>query len=349
MKRPYKETQMATVALLPKIFRKAPILFWSSITLSIMIASLALAQYSPDPRAFLGFCISYAIGFTAIPLVFRASFHEFSDLAAHCDSFMTLDTEEASKTSASDWMKREMKFFSGNAPMLAFGVLTGAIALLSFQLGNYPAKFDHALGIFAASVQFFSATLAGIGIYVAFSGCLLVWRLGAFKVIVRSHRYGIKSVGTLLSKCYFWIALAWSAYVCSAVFSISDSSQGLAAAKYPFLILVAPTLTIFLVMFFVCQYPLHLRMTEYKRENLLKLDLIIDKLSPTHTENFSKDAREAVEFLEKRRNEFASLPEWPFGYKGAIGALGSTVTVILPATVSTLMPVVTRAAGLVVR
>jgi hypothetical protein len=77
-------------------------------------------------------------------------------------------------------------------------------------------------------------------------------------------------------------------------------------------------------------------MVEYKQTQLTQLDSALDALhrKVLDSEDTPHDLMEKISIVEGRRTEILSLPEWPFGFRGMLGAVGSSITVLLPTLIS---------------
>jgi len=312
-----------------------------------MVISLAFAWNMNEPRAYLGFSLTYAVGFLTVPLVFKFAQSRFEYWAENAKTFVE-PTDNIASQDLERWLKNEISFFGGSPPMYVTGLLTAMAAFFTFWLAEYPAvQLNNAASIFTTLLQFASTFVAGLGIYGIFCACRTIWRIGKkFRVRVKTHKFGVMSTGIVLVQCYFAVAISWSIYVLSAILGVEHFEFALLEAKLPLLILVLPTLAALFVSFVVCQTPLHLRMSQFKRDQLEKIETILDGLRPTHDQQFTRDIADKIAFFESRRTEIASLPEWPFGYKAIVANVGSSIAVILPTLISSLVPVVARAAGI---
>ena len=73
----------------------------------------------------------------------------------------------------------------------------------------------------------------------------------------------------MLVKCYALIAVAWCFYTGSATWSLSGT-------WVPVLALATPAVIFFVGSFILCQFPLHRRMVQCKRTELIELDDVLD-------------------------------------------------------------------------
>lgn len=77
----------------------------------------------------------------------------------------------------------------------------------------------------------------------------------------------------------------------------------------PVWILVSSTLPLIIGSFLVCQIPLHNRMLEYKKNELLRIENLLQKELEIHKFNdFTEERRAKIDFLERRKSFFYNSP-----------------------------------------
>ena len=188
-----------------------------------------------------------------------------------------------------------------------------------------------------------SAFVAGLGLYTVFEASRLIFRLGdgTHRILVKSHKFGIVSTGSMLLECYFVIALVCAVYYLSAITGAKSLVSDFKYWNPPLWMLTVPTAVFIFSSFIICQIPLHKQMVRYKRNKLAEVERRLDDLKPKFERSLTTKLREEIKFNEDKRLEILSLPEWPFGLKAMLGAIGSSVTVVLP----TLFSLIVKIAG----
>jgi hypothetical protein len=224
--------------------------------------------------------------------------------------------------------------------MVAGGATTAVLALLAYSQGEYPIGYDSAEKLFAAAVVAFSSFLGGIGLYATVCMTRMIWRFADFEIIVKSHQFGVLSTGRVIVKCYFLVGSVWSIYTLATI--LGSPHLGIKAASVPLLLLVAPTFVIILASFVICQVPLHNKMVEFKRKELLKVEERLDRIGVAFDELTDTIYRH-IQFLEAERQRILGLPEWPFDFKDLLGAVVSSLT---PALISSAIAAAVRSTWL---
>jgi len=328
--------------IVPPPFRGAPYLFWFLCFVAFAGASWAISSGMPHGWRYFAFCLSIAAGFLTVPLVFRLAYLRFKGWSENVPSFVVLD-DRFGPDALAGFLSAELAQFRGPASAFILSVPFGAMAWFVFWLAGYPVGLGSLSSIFAGVLVACSAFVAGLGLVTIFYGCRTIWRLGAFGVRVRSNKFEITSTGAMLSQCYLAIAFSWALYSVSAIAWVDRSH--LAEAQLPLMLLSAPTFVAFSASFIACQFPLHLRMLEFKKRELRTIEDLLDQLKPTRVEDLDSARKERLDYFQMKRNEAAALPEWPFNSKALWGALVSSVTAVFPALVTTSLSTVAKAAG----
>lgn len=331
----------------PWPFRKMPYAFWSLIFLITTATATAFAWNMPNPRPYFGLCISQAAGFLTVPLVFRFAYFRLSDWALAAQAFIKCGPDNPG-VNAEERLEDKIAYFRGTPVMYWVGGIVSGLAIVSFWSSGYPeVGFQSGSKAFSSLMVISSSFIAGMGIFAVLRTCLMLWEVGRCSVRVTKGRFGILLTGRVLVQCYFATAVAWSFYVCSAIIGATDLNSFLLEARTPILVLAIPTLAILFATFVACQIPLHNRMIEFKREELDRIEGILDRLKSSYSENISQELRDRIIFFEKQRDETTALPEWPFTSSALLGAAGSTATIVAPAILSTLVPAIAKASGLI--
>ena len=329
--------------IVPPPFRGAPYLFWALCFAVFAAGAWIISVRLQQGRTYFAFCLCIATGFLTVPLVFRLAYLRFKSWGDSVSSFVVL-TDKFGRDELASFLSAELSQFRGSQKTFVLSAVFGVMAFLVFWFAPFPVGFDSFPSIFAGVLVACSAFVAGLGLVTIFYGCRTIWRVGAFGVRVKSNKFGITSTGAMLSQCYLAIAASWAVYSFSAVAGVERTH--LLEAQLPLMLLSAPTFVAFSASFITCQFPLHLRMLEFKKRELQLVEDLLDKLRPTSVEDLDSARKEKISFFEARRNELAALPEWPFDYKAFWGALGSSVTAIFPALITTTLTTVAKAAGL---
>lgn len=143
-----------------------------------------------------------------------------------------------------------------------------------------------------------------------------VWNLGDLpgcKVRADHHRFGIQTVGDMLFKISCAAAGVWFFYALAIGTAIKLALPIEVVLTSPIVVLVAiPTLVFIIGAFVICQIPLHQRMVDSKRAEILRLQSIADELVPSSAEAITDDMMRKRQFVETQLDRARSLPEWPF-------------------------------------
>lgn len=332
---------LVVARMAPWPFRSHPYLFWAFTLVLATVLCIVASRQSPDPRRYLGLVLATGIGLLSVPLVFRFAYARFSAWGETVDAFLE---RESDGLAPSAWVAEELALFRGSGPMYSTGLFTALVAVLTYWLSDYPVGVRHFAEAVAGVVITASAFLAGLGLYGIFCVGRMIWRLGKFRVRVKNHKFGVLSTGRVLTQCYFAVALAWTPYVVGAVLGLPHIDSDRLVANLPILVLAVPTLLAMFAQFLICQIPLHERMVDYKRTELFTIDQALDTLRSVAAEDLNLEIRQKIEFFENRRAHTMLLPEWPFGFGALLGALASTVMVIVPSLISQVVAAAARAA-----
>jgi hypothetical protein len=332
----------------PRPFKNRPMVFAGVVAGLFASISSVIAIFMHEPRPYLGLCIPVAFGLVSVPFAFRFAHHRFVEWAQTANSFVVAHgKDERSADEDKDvqqWLLAQLSFFAGSRDMYLTGLMLSVWALLAFYLGDYFSYMNAWQMAFVCGLIGLSAFVAGLGLHAIYGASRLIWRLGdgTHRILVRGHKFGILSTGRMLLQCYFVIALVCMVYYLSAVTGERSFLSELKFWNPPVWMLVLPTAGFILASFVVCQIPLHKQMVTFKRNELAKVERRLDELKKRFEKTFTGKLREEIKFHEDRRLEILSLPEWPFGLKGMLGAIGSSVTVVLPTLFSLIAKTVVR-------
>ena len=322
------------------ILRKHPYFFWTACFAIAVAGSVFFAKNSANPRPYLGLCVAQSAGFLTVPLAFRLCYGIFLEWGKTIESFMVPNTPGT----LLQWFRQEMHFFEGSGAMYSAGICLGLLASFAFYAGDYLANYSLSSAVYAYAIIFTTAFLAGIGVFAMCCASRVIWRIGKLRdtsIRVETHKFGILSTGIVLAKTWFIIVLVWCVYNLSAIFGLQVINMKTWLTSVPVWILVSSTLPLIIGSFLVCQIPLHNRMLEYKKNEFLRIENLLQKELEIHKFNdFTEERRAKIDFLERRKSFFLQLPEWPFSTRTLIG-LG--ISTFMPLFLSLLSVVTTEA------
>ena len=307
------------------------------------VVSFGMAVHAKSPRAYLGLCVPVAIGLLSVPWAFQFAYGRFFEWSKNVKTFARpLSRSKDSESQGNDvesWIVDQLSFFRGSTAMYGTGLVLVGWTLLAFYLGGYFSELNSREVTFFCILTCLSAFLAGLGLHAVYGGGRVIWRFGKgkYKILVRGHKFGVLSTGRMLGECLFVISLVCMVYYTSAVLGEKHPYTDFRIWNAPLLMLIVPTAGFLFASFIVCQIPLHRRMIEFKRDELAKVELILDDLKIRADSKVTSELRDNIKFYDDRRLEILALPEWPFGFKSMLGAVGSSVTVVLPSVLSVLV------------
>jgi hypothetical protein len=329
----------------PWPFKGRPFLFEIVIFALFAMASCVIASYMSEPRQYLGLCLPVAVGLLSVPFAFRFAHRRFIDWARTVNSFADrVGRHSADQNDAEKWVLAQLSFFAGSAGMYWTGLGLLVWTLLAFYVGDYFSNLNALQIAFFCILTTLSAFLAGLGLYAIYEASRLIWRLGdgTFRISVKAHKFGVLGTGRMLGECYFVIALVCMVYYTSAVLGQKHLFSDFKYWNPPMLMLVLPTAGFILFSFISCQVPIHRQMVIFKKNELARIEHKLDQLKLQIDKSLTSKLREDIKFYEDRRVETLSLPEWPFGFRGMLGAVGSSITVVLPTLLGLLAKAVAR-------
>lgn len=302
-------------------------LFWLALFVITALLSFYLSQTLPeDQAAFRGLAIYQAAGLFLVPLGVREGYRIFIEWASRLGNFVEHEH-------VSEWFVDELSFVRGNWLMALSGFGLGTVSLLAFHHGGYFDSYPPFPYFVVSLIMFVSASFAGIGLYLMFCVSRALWRLALLpgvRIKVRRHRFGVMSTGATLFKCWMIIACIWAVYVASAFVGFPGEDYESIMHRPPMWLLAYPTFPLIVGSFIICQIPLHRRMVEYKREELMRLDRMLDEIQPVTATALDENLRDNIEFLDRQKNQYRALPEWPFSLVSLLGTGASSVTAIFP-------------------
>ena len=308
---------------------RGTILFWLAVSLAV-IAGSALVSTTLESHAdrYRAICVYLAVGFTSVPLAIQVGYTVFRNWAAQAGHFAYYRDP-----TIGDWLHAEFGFIRGERGMVAAGASMGIIAVIAFVYGGYFEEYPHYPSLWLGGVMFGSAGFAGMGLYTMYCASRTFWRMGQLEqleLVVHEHRFGVLSIGSALFRCWLMIGVVWAIYTATAYVGYTGENPDVIIQLPPMWILAIPTLPFIVGSFVVCQIPLHRKMLAYKREQIQRVDRMLAELSPASVDEMDSERRSKIDFLEKRKLQIRSLPDWPFNRASLLGTGASSLTAILP-------------------
>lgn len=305
--------------------RTNPYFFWSIIGSAGVITLLAL-WLKTGIRTFLFPFVPLSLGIALIPIATRVGYNILLNWQEQVATFVRVSGE----IDLDKWYKSRFREGANSKAPLVCGFLFNILSFIAFIMAG---TFNHlawyyslVTGVLLLLVNF----LCGVVLCSMWFLGKLVWDLGRrFKVHVSRHSYGITSTGPVLAKVYLVAAIVW--------FIISLSAY---RSDYSWLLLVFLTTPTFIFLcgsFIVIQFPLHVRMREFKSNELRKLERVLAKLIPENLEEFSNERREQIEFYHRLEDSISELPEWPFRWGSYAGVIGTSLGAMAPTILSYLL------------
>jgi hypothetical protein len=224
-----------------------------------------------------------------------------------------------------------------------FTVVATAIVYHTTFYGQIPdetAKWVGMTTVFAAEF------LAGAALTALFGFARAIRRMGNRRdctLRLSRDQFGVLSTGTLMFKCWCVALVLWMLYQIPNILEMVETSP-LSVLQSPAVIALAlPTLVLMLLFFYWCQLPLHQRMLETKRAEIVRLQEILDATTPKTLEGASDELIKKVQFFEARLLREQALPEWPSTLVASMGTIG--VTLLSTQIPSLLSPLLKTAVG----
>jgi hypothetical protein len=202
---------------------------------------------------------------------------------------------------------------------LAVG-LVGGIAILLYEA--HDNAFTHltpwgCLIVVAASL--IMTGLAGIALVVMVKGAIVVKELGQVPFHLSASPYGIRRTGRLMVRGFLAATLVLVFAVSTMI--LRPNGHDLVAWSWPLSVT-----TLYIVMFLLPQWRIHLCMVDFKRKQSLGIEAQIQQSHASFDQRPDKPTADMVDALRKRRDEIEALPEWPFSGMNLSTILGLTVS-----------------------
>ena len=312
---------------------------WLSLSACVVAIGFLIDAYLIDQKAswsFLGIFIPQSIGLFGVPLAVLVCTRLLCAWTANFASFIgdgrDNDSNESPASRAKKAFRLDLSGIAGNTWMYGCGFFVGTAATLVFYFSGYIGGFDLVPGAALLLLITVSGCFAGMGLYAVYVGGRAIWRLGAYPVRVELHPFGILMTGTLLAKCFFIVAIAWSAFTISAVPVGTKANVFQHLFNEPMYLLAWPTASFIILAFIVCQIPLHRQMVSAKRQQILRLSKQIAEIEPQEVGKLTPEVMDKMAHLKRELDFAASLPEWPASMRASLGVVGSSLsTVLVPA------------------
>jgi hypothetical protein len=312
-------------------------IFWFIVAMLLMLATYILPfELNGYESSYRALCIYLATGLFILPFGVSVGYNILRSWAIDLDNFAKNDDQ-----SLSAWFVKDLEFVRGDSIMVLAGITLGVLTVIAYSYGGYFSTYSNWAVLFLCLIMFMSSAFAGMGLYNMFCVCRTFWRLGQKSKItytVHKHRFGIMSVGTVLFKCWMIIGLIWAVYMASAFVGYQGNDYNDVMHLQPVWLLAYPTFPFIIGGFISCQIPLHKRMVEYKRREIFLIDNMLEKIKPERLQDLSEINLKKIDFLNKQKEQYRSLPEWPFSLVSLLGAGASSVTALMPAFIIGDMP-----------
>ena len=312
---------------------------WLSLCACVVAIGFVIDAYLVDQYAswsFLGIFIPQSLGLLGVPLAIffctRLLCAWTKNFAGFISNGHDNDNNELLAGRAKEAFRRDLEGIAGNTWMYACGVFVGTAATLVFYSSGYTDGFDLVPRTALLLVITASGCFAGMGLYAVYVGGRAIWQLGAYPVRLELHPFGILTTGTLLAKCFFIVAIAWSAFTISAVPIGTNTNVFQHLFNQPMYLLAWPAAFFIVLAFIVCQIPLHRQMVSAKRQQILRLSKQIAEIEPQEVGKLTPEVMDKMAHLKRELDFAASLPEWPASMRASLGVVGSSLsTVLVPA------------------
>jgi hypothetical protein len=302
-------------------------------------AVLVVPPADLDRRLLLTSMVSLAMAVITVPAALVFSHRQLSSWCTTLPRFLFCADSDAEA-----FFRRELRFFHGTRSMYVFGLTMacGVAALTYESVGPVLMENLHIsenVRRYQAFVVFISDFFAGIGTYALFCVSVGVWRLGSIptcRVRPDQHEFGVLSAGNVLFKVWAAAAGVWFFYVLSIGAALESSvPRELVVTSSVVTLTAVPTTLFILAAFVICQVPLHQRMLESKRREILRLQALLDQLVPLSADAITDDFMRKRQFVEEQLKAAQQLPEWPFTRRAILGTAITAALSTVPTVFAT--------------
>ncbi len=323
-----------------QILRHFPFLFWVVLFILFMGGSSFFGHTinkTDDKELYYILCWGYSLACITIPIAIKICYGILINLSPMLKHFVSCKNEEIVP-----WFIKELDIFNGSSATYLAGVCLGLLATvvgLTFHLGVYDS---HYVKWFAVLILFTSHFWAGAGLFMMYSLSKIFYRLGNLSectIQVENHEFGILGVGIALTKCWAIFVCVWIFYQIPLLTILKLNS---ATSLPPAIILTMPIATIIFGLFIYCQIPLHRRMVQYKQNEIVRFQALLEEISPRKVHDISEELIKNNMFLEKKYKHAQSLPTWPISFASTSAvALAPVLFEILKPAVNEIMTKIT--------
>jgi hypothetical protein len=282
---------------------RRPLLAWCAIgsTLSLVVLLSLLLGHIPLPVAAALLLQVIAMLLTAIGMRVAAAI--FSEWQKFIPGFLRTDDLQRLQ----QWLMRENQVFYKSRTAVCFALGFALLAACTYTWGCRMYIGSHPLVMYLVpATLLLTGFVAGIAIANIFFFSRFVWRLGLFPIKVSQHSFGPLSTGHTMSILYLIAAGVWVCYTISAIW-LEDS-------WIPMLAHALPSLILFISSFVICQIPMHLRMLDHKRSEIMAIESLLNELEPGEPDELTKERSAKLEYYKAKLGEAMDLPEWPFQF-----------------------------------
>ncbi len=283
-----------------------------------LTALCIILYYQTGMLTYITTFLPLSLGVVGVPIAIRLGYRIVVGWEASAVRFVVVKPQ-----AFHDWFGNQIVAYLRSWDVPLFGLVYLLAASVAFHYSGAFAGMS-ALDLTAAGfVLAVSAFCCGIGVATIIRLARIVWRLGQFQVEVTASRFGVKSTGPMLLRCYLLAGVIWCLYTSSAGWNLT-------AGWIPMLALAVPAILIITGSFVIAQLPLHHRMLEYKRARTYEIESFLKELAPRTSEDLTEERLKQLEFLRSEADKIAALPEWPFGWWSLTGAFMASVVSVSP-------------------
>lgn len=287
-------------------------------TTSIIVSWLIALNYSQSLTILLPLSITLGI----VPFFVKKGATILYSWKEELSDFLKVDRVDIEKTCN----QRFSKFAKVHLSIVVGSVFAITASFIYFQAGAF-RELTLVGQIVGWLIFFVSTFICGMGLVSIVHLSLFFRDIGKFPVEVTNTAFGIMSAGNKLLSCYLFGCFAWCIYSFSGLGTIFSSNN-------PFYYLSIPSFIFLVGSFIFAQYPLHTRMSEYKKKRIQHIQKLMESVYPKEMEGVTKEQLELLSRLSDLTKEASQLPTWPSNYQTFMGAISSAFGAILPSLLS---------------
>ncbi len=306
------------------ILRGRPYQAWVLVC-AVLVLGLSVLAWVSGKAVFLRTSVPLAVGTALVPFAIRYGYQALTSWSQVMNRFMVGDDEKIAS-----WYAEQTASLHKNLHYNLSGCFFVLWAILAYCAGGFFGGLSVFERVVLGSGIALAAFASGVGIYSLFQVGRILYRAGAFPVVVRPHPFGVLATGRMLTDCAVAGALV--------LFVITMSTTWKLDAGWPTVVLIAvPNLVVIIILFIVSQIPLHSRMMDYKRNLVFELEDHLAEI-PRGTTAVDLKGKEELAFYEEQLRAALALPEWPFAWTSLVGVTASWIgSSILPVTLNALL------------